>query len=255
MKEDIIKKYLNGITSTILAQEYKVSKPTILNWLRKEGVEIRSQSLCQRKYKLQEDFFENLDTPEKAYYLGLLYADGHVKKIKNSYSVRLRLAIPDQELTKNFSKAIYFNEDRTTVHKNNNGNYDMSCLSINSKKIGEDLILLGCTPNKSKTLNFDSKIFKTEQIAFSFILGFLDGDGGMTKDRLHFTSNKEFCIQLKDFLELKGLKVSKFYHRKNNYGSINLYGKENLLKFFNLVYLSFPNSLERKKNKIIKFIS
>jgi hypothetical protein len=32
----------------------------------------------KQKYKINEDFFQEIDTEEKAYWLGFLYADGYI---------------------------------------------------------------------------------------------------------------------------------------------------------------------------------
>ena len=65
--------YHNGQTITEIARNYNISAPTVWYWLKKRGIKIRGK----RKYKIIESYFDEIDTKEKAYFLGLLYADGY----------------------------------------------------------------------------------------------------------------------------------------------------------------------------------
>ena len=52
----------------------------------------------KRKYDINEDYFNEIDTKEKAYFLGFLYADGYNHKCeirKSSSSVNLSLVEQD----------------------------------------------------------------------------------------------------------------------------------------------------------------
>ena len=58
--------------------------------LKRNGYEAKSASELKRKYPIQEDFFDVIDTEEKAYVLGLLYADGYNNTDRNSVSLSLK---------------------------------------------------------------------------------------------------------------------------------------------------------------------
>ena len=94
----IISEYNSGRSSLELAEKYNVSKKVILDRLRKAHIDRRSISASKRKYSLNEDYFENIDTEEKAYWLGFLLADGNI-----SYSGRynkgrhLRIALQNKD--------------------------------------------------------------------------------------------------------------------------------------------------------------
>lgn len=49
----------------------------------------------KRKYILNQNFFDDIDTEEKAYWLGFLYADGYNNEKRKE--VKIRLAIKDEE--------------------------------------------------------------------------------------------------------------------------------------------------------------
>ena len=71
----IAKKYQNNWSQQKIADFYKVSRTVIKRILeiQNNGIVIRDRT---SKYKYQQDIFENIDTAEKAYWLGFLAADG-----------------------------------------------------------------------------------------------------------------------------------------------------------------------------------
>ena len=64
--------------------------------MRRNGYKAKSQSELQRKYNIDETFFDVIDTEEKAYFLGLLYADGC--NATNRNAVILSLKEDDKEI-------------------------------------------------------------------------------------------------------------------------------------------------------------
>ena len=74
---NICNEYLLGKGYKFLSEKYNVSTWSIGNILIKQNIKSRI-----RKYDCNEDYFEKIDSNEKAYWLGLLYADGYVRKRK-----------------------------------------------------------------------------------------------------------------------------------------------------------------------------
>ena len=56
-----------------LSKYFPISQVAINNLLRRNGYDAKSASELQRKYPIVEDFFDNIDTEEKAYILRLYY--------------------------------------------------------------------------------------------------------------------------------------------------------------------------------------
>jgi hypothetical protein len=76
-EQEIIDAYLTGISSCKLAEQYGVSRWVIDDRLARAGVKHHKQGSLLRKCKnINEHYFDIIDTEEKAYFLGLLYADG-----------------------------------------------------------------------------------------------------------------------------------------------------------------------------------
>lgn len=122
---------------------------------------------------------QSIDTQEKAYLLGLFYADGNVGI--NQTQCRIELKLEDKELIFHLQKLFpffYIHYDRGT--KIELGNYQ--------KTLKEDLVFNGCLPRKSfeNKENIHMPDINKDLIRH-FIRGYFDGDGGCT---LSYSNNK-----------------------------------------------------------------
>ena len=152
----------------------------------------------KRVNNFNDDYFETIDTEDKAYFLGLLFADGNVYTARNR--IQITLANEDAYILKAFADCIGYTGkmyiDREKYSK----------LILPSKKMCADLTRLGCTPNKSLTLQFPTEV--PDELMHHFIRGYFDGDGHISKDKrlinpyyhINITSTKEFIIVLKKIL-------------------------------------------------------
>ncbi len=128
-----------------------------------------------RKYSFNENFFEEVDTEEKAYILGFLYADGNVFKSKEFNSIKISMSqLEDSiDILNKITKCL---DSNYSLHKVQQPNGKI-CYNLNlySTKMGNDLINLGCVENKSLQLNFPTHI--KANLIRHFIRGYFDGDG------------------------------------------------------------------------------
>lgn len=132
------------------------------------------------KYTYNNNYFETIDNEWKAYWLGFLYADGWVRKKKNS--IGLSLAIRDKEHLIKFKKSLqsnhkfYYYNSRGFDSKKTKS-YPAVSLRITNEKMTNDLIRLGCIPNKSLVLKFPIYNQVPKDLIRHFIRGYFDGDG------------------------------------------------------------------------------
>lgn len=132
-----------------------------------------------------ENFFEKVDTEEKAYWLGFLYADGCVFESYNkntgnlkARTLQLSLAIVDENHLLNFANTLGENLHVYYGSTKLNGKEFKYCkVDINNRKITSDIIQKGCTPRKSLTLTFPDEIILPENLKRHFVRGYFDGDG------------------------------------------------------------------------------
>lgn len=223
------------------------------------------------KYTYNEDYFKEIDTAEKAYWLGFLYADGCITRFyKNeklkSMSLELTLKDEDCEHLIKFNNAL--NSNVPIQHRIIAGKYKADRMVINSTKMCRDLIKLGCTPAKSLTLEFPSCDIVPTEFIKDFIRGYFDGDGGIScteneyyhnsKNKsykqnhyvCYFCGNEQFLTELKNVLSDNNVKISDL-HKDNRSNAVNIYiyGKDNIKKFKEYLYTDNCISLSRKLNK------
>ncbi len=130
-----------------------------------------------------KDFFEKINSEEKAYWLGFLYADGCVRYRNNKTSAECYLGICEKDLShlEKFKNSINYSGDikvRRAKTKFNNSN--TVCISVCSKKFVQDLINKGCVPAKSLIIKFPDKEQVPENLIKHFIRGYFDGDGSVS---------------------------------------------------------------------------
>ena len=165
---------------TSLAEECKVTPETYRKYLREVGINPIGRIFT---YQCDRSFFHKIDTEEKAYWLGFLYADGNVFINEGwSYIMSLTLSKVDTEHVLKFKNALkcdiphYFKE--TPNPANQKEHMPMVRLDISSKELCNDLISQGCTPQKSLTKQFPKKV--PHNLLRHFFRGYIDGNGCIT---------------------------------------------------------------------------
>ena len=176
---DILNKYQDNWSQQKIADFYGVSRTVIKRILtvQNEGISIRNKTT---KYKYQQDIFENIDTAEKAYWLGFLAADGCNYQREHNASIILNIHEKDKKHLEKFKLFCNTNaEIKSYIGYEGFSNQTPMCkITLNSKKISNDLIDKGIIPNKSLILQPPNI---SEQFYKPFILGYFDGDGSISK--------------------------------------------------------------------------
>ena len=190
-------------------------------------------------------YFKNIDTEEKAYYLGYLMADGNVSIYNGQYCLKLVCKIEDREIIDGFLSAIQ-SENKTYVYKTDNKEYIR--VSLSSVQAVKDLIKLGVIPKKS---GFECIPNIEPSLVRHFIRGFFDGDGtvsiGKSCSRTGFTAPKQMCY---DIIQLIGVDAKVISCKTNVDKSYFTIGKKQSKVLFDYLYTDCSIFLQRKKNKM-----
>lgn len=257
-EQKLIKDYRSGLKNKEIREKYKVSDTKIFSILTKNKVERKGT----KKYNVDENFFENIDTEEKAYWLGFLYADGYVRNIKNNRSaeLRLKLSYKDIEHIKLFKRNINSEHKiniKTQKMKINDKTYysKLASISIYSSKMVQDLINNGCVNNKSKIVIFP---YLKSNLIRHFIRGVFDGDGSVSITKYKGYDNNNFNIvsgsyafieKIKEILLNLNIYNCIITENKSNCWYINWYRKEDIRKIYHYLYDNSSIYLNRKKEK------
>lgn len=209
----------------------------------------RSQNA--RKHKFNENYFEQIDNNEKAYWFGFLMADGCVYKgsDKHSYRLQINLKASDIEQLEAFQRAI---ESNYSIQIKSLKNSDAAILKINSTKMCMDLINHGLTERKSLVCKFPDI---NEKYISSFILGYFDGDGCITnknKNRWTFgiVGGEEMLRSIQSKLPVETY-IYKIKHSEAV--SLETSSHKNIYQLFKWLYNDASIFLQRKYNKFIEF--
>ena len=198
LENEIPKLINNGKNSNEISKILNISKSAIFRICTKLQLNIPNH---HNKLKFDNTVFDEINTEEKAYWLGFLYADGNVSNNNNSVSISLKGSDKDHlEKFKTFLKA------STQIYNSkiimNNKQYSVCKFYVCDKYFKERLIKLGCVPKKSLILTFPEKtIFKTESLIYDFIRGYVDGDGCLSFSRngrlsLTLVGTKEMLLEI-----------------------------------------------------------
>lgn len=103
-EQKILNLYISGLSTIRIAKEFKCCAATINKILHKHGIKLRTNKEYRTKYSFHHDFFSIIDTEEKAYWLGFMFADGNVRKNKNQSVIQIK--VNDFEIIEKFIKSI-----------------------------------------------------------------------------------------------------------------------------------------------------
>lgn len=216
-----------------------------------------------------KNYFSVINSHEKAYWLGFIYADGYITE--KTYRFGIELNINDKDHLQNFLNCIESNmKIRTRTRKNRFENKQQeninSCsIIINNKKLHSDLKNLGVQFNKSKTLKFPTNDILPKEYHFSFLRGVIDGDGTIgiyncknnhKKPHISVISgSKEFIISLKNILKENEFTL---HLRKQSNGTYRLMSesKETVISLLQSLYKDskIHTRLKRKYNNYIEIV-
>lgn len=270
MIEKVIEMYKSNTTLENIGKYFKIRRSTISTILKDNGVKVKNNTdyktseelATNRKYNFDQSFFEEINTEHKAYWLGFIYADGNVY-IKNynegkSKGGKLEIGLKrsDEYHLHNFIKDIQ--ADVSVEYRDillNENKYEACRVNINSIRLAKDLIKHGCIPNKSLQLKFPKTV--PTHLLHHFIRGYIDGDGCIAFysyekfDSFHvgILGTKEFLESLKIELQDNGIKSNKINREKSKAFSMNLTGRDNLVKLYDYLYADATIFLGRKIDK------
>lgn len=186
------------------------------------------------KYNLDDNFFNEVKTDEKAYFLGWIASDGSIKESGISIAIHKK----DKEILETLKNIIC--SEIPIKNKTDN----IVSITINSKQISEDVCkLLNVLPKKKSDV-VDFPELETDELKWSFLRGVFDGDGSIHNiDETHcsplcnISSNSATLRQkIKDFCNIPCIE---------NKSQLNWSGN-NALDFLNKIYENSKFHLNRK---------
>lgn len=248
-RNEIIKTYLSKpMTLSELSSISGYSIPTLIKVLDDNHISRYSRTKLFSP-NINESFFECIDTEEKAYFLGLILADGCVYTKKNKHLLSITLKDEDAYIIERFIEAIHSNRKLTGDGRG------CSEIQIHSEKMVNDLAKYGIVDNKS--LNTIMPHINNTLMCH-FVRGVFDGDGNANfakpTKRRHHKKTIRFCQGSYIFLEeLKttlhkqtGTTIPNTFKEKENLWSISYGSNQDMTLLIEYMYENATIKLERK---------
>lgn len=180
--------YVNSNASVIdCAKKFKIGKNTLRTYLKEHNL-IKNLKHYQKDISYDEKFFDNIDTEEKAYWLGFIMADGYTRlnKKNNPAQTSIEINKKDVEILNAFKNSVKSNHIiRERSRRTINGKTSELCsITISSQHFTSKLISYGVIPNKTYIGFINEEIFNdNEELIFHYLRGYSDGDGTINKNR------------------------------------------------------------------------
>lgn len=224
-----------------IGEIFNISQSQVGNILNKAGIKLPKSRLNMSKLALDVDYFKTIDSPEKAYWLGFICADGCIYKDGG----KLTIMVKDREICEKFKAAIKSDHkisDREVYDKRTDKIYTESSIQITNALFVSNLINLGVTSKKSSVLSFPD----IEESYYSyFIAGLFDGDGSISfrsngKIACNLISTKEVLDFIQEYLEntfnILPKSLTKVSENCDNVFKIYWQSDEDCLKLLNFIY-------------------
>ena len=269
-RELICSMYQQGYTATQICkivQSLNDRKPqTLYPVLIKAGLYKKKPANDLRKYIVDDNYFDSIDTEHKAYWLGFLIADGFLTNsghAKETFGISLKstdgymLNVFKQDLKSNYP--IHEYTQRCII--NNSVHYTTyNRLLIKSKKIFYRLKELGLNEIKSYTAKLPLSNIPTD-LTHHLIRGYFDGDGSFAKSGekkyhtydMKFTGTYEVIVAIRSYFNKDNLKLQQRYpNRDNNNYSLNICGDKQVYNLGKLLYKDATIYLQRKHERLLE---
>lgn len=256
-EEIVIEKYEEGLSGIQIGKDLNIKTYQVHYILDKHGVKKRKNGQNWKKYTAKYDFFETIDTEEKAYWLGFIAADGYVT---NRNQIGITLSTKDRSHLEKFKKAI------SSTHKIYNYVYDTtykkdteySRILITSDKMKKDLVSKGILEQKTFLLEFpvtESNLIK------DYIRGYIDGDGSISKTlsdsgllyeyQLKVMGRKDFLQGILKFLKQEHQTLFKRHDDETDNYYFSIGGNIQVEKVLDLIYGNANIYLNRKYQRYL----
>lgn len=243
------------------AEMFDISEDSLSRALKEVGIETNRK---WNAYIFNEHIFDSIDTEEKAYWLGFIFADGYISSsplnndVNKKFVFEICLALIDTGHLFKFDKFVEIEKSKVRVYdyKDINGeNKQHVKWNICNQHLWETLNSYGCTPNKSLTLKYPSVI--PENLRRHFLRGYFDGDGsfGVYGSKQKHGELSLSCVGTEDMLKelFKGFNIHLYHHTGHSEETLTVnctsYNAKAILDF---MYKNSTIYLDRKFNKYLE---
>lgn len=223
--QHILELYNSGLTSVEIAQMYNTTDHTIAKVIVRMGGKMRQAA---RRSKINNhDYFETIDTPAKAYFLGWMITDGsvihHKSRVNRTNTISIELQEGDKYIIDAFAKELEADENAVHIfEKRHHAHFRFA-----SEKMSNDLEKYGVIPNKTYTAYIPDNI--PIELRRHMLRGMFDGNGSFVFSnqypQLVIYGTESICNSFRDIfyeeLDIPKTSVMKVTCWRTSWGGFN----------------------------------
>jgi len=253
--EDVLEGYMAKLRN-YFKHRYRQSN---FNWIFKQYCEantLKKFAISTLNYNpnLNLDYFDIIDSKEKAYWLGWFFAEGHITK---RGGVQIEIGLKDEILVLRFAKAIGFELSNINYKKRNRDDGSETTTVLITF---QDSCFVGHLLNKELVRGKKSDVIalpdlgdihneRVREFYMAFLLGYFDGDGGEGSSRI-YSNSYEFLYQIKKKFKINS-KISEQKYKTKDGDEKTKYTMSLTADLFNEMLCNYNFSLGRKRIKLV----
>lgn len=254
--QNICERYRQGESMQSLAASYQrgTIKP-IKRILEQNGVTLRTNDEAIHKYHCNYHYFDQIDTPNKAYILGFLYADGcnYMNDKTATYHWQIELQRQDADILRDMMRELEYDGKlrEVTHHYTDRQDVDSVMFYVCNHHMCDALCRVGVHPHKTYTTTWPE--WMPEKLVPHFIRGLLDGDGSISLyNAATIDGTPGLIAPMRQVIE-ETLGIKTTMRRCGNPGGtveFGVYGN-NTLCFLDWIYKDADLKLKRKYDRYV----
>lgn len=168
----------------------------------------RKSPIYRHHPNINLDYFKVIDTKEKAYWLGFLFADGWLSRQTKNVRFGVSSDIKDELQIDRFANAIGFNL-KYKYYPQHETEKNLVKLRFMNRQFAYNLVKHGYIIGKQKSKHIQLPKLSSRALYLAFLLGYFDGDGKVYSARITCGS-KKFLLQIKELFNLDNVIAKKY---------------------------------------------
>jgi len=251
---EILKDYKKNLKS-IYRNKYNYSnfEKIFSSYSQANTLKEYTNSTLNHNPNLSLNYFKIIDSKEKAYWLGWIFAEGHINK---HGGLQIEIGLKDEILVIRFANTIGFERNNIIYKKriNDKGTETRTILitfqdSCFTGHLLDKGLIVGKKSRLIKLPDFgDIHTNQVRKLYLAFLLGYFDGDGQQSSSRIYSNSYK-LLSQIKNKFNIESKISRQKYLTKKGYER-NKYMMFLTAELFNEMLNNYQFSLIRKRIKL-----
>lgn len=249
---------INEMSQNDIYEKYGISQTSKSKILKNNNIQLFPVGSKSRKYYFNEHYLDEINTEEKAYFLGFVYADGGHSTERKTLNITIQE--PDQAILNKFYDMFECNREIYHIYNKKYERYYAN-FCLQSTYLSGKLLELGVPSDKSFKIRFPEWLNK--ELYRHFIRGYFDGDGsigvsqrGWKSTSIQFCGNPEFLTAIQNILtQNTSIEMNLYPEQHSRVYDLRKGGIHNLYPILNYLYKDSTIYLQRKYDRYVDFVT